>query len=72
MENLKNKIFGDSDLNIGETSFPIQNPKFSGTKKIENPNGNTDLKKLTTTVSWVDRNEQTKTVMLETLIYNND
>jgi len=72
MENLKNMSFDNLDTGE-EIPFTIPAPtKFSGTETIEEWNSNEDLKKVTTVVSWVDRNEQEKTVMLETLIYNND
>ena len=73
MENLKNISFGSLSNTDSPESFTIPNQtKFSGTKNIEDSNGNTDLKKVTTTVSWNDRNGIPKEVKLETLIYNND
>jgi len=72
MENLKNMSFDSLIVTYsGEQGFDIPDQiKFSGTKTIERWNENVDLKKVTTIIRWVDRNEQTKTVMLETLIYN--
>lgn len=73
MENLKNMSFDSLIVtDPGEQEgFDIPDQiKFSGTKTIEIWNENVDLKKVTTIIRWVDRNEQTKTVMLETLIYN--
>jgi len=72
MENLKSMSF--SNLDTGEAiSFTIPAPtKFSGTKTIKIWNGNSDLKEVTTKVSWNDRNSIYKEVKLETLIYNND
>ena len=72
MENLKNMSF-DSLYIVFQESFTIPtSTKFSGTKTIEIWNSNVDLKKVTTVISWNDRNGNTKEVMLETLIYNND
>ena len=66
MENLKNISFDSLDNTDSPEFFIIPNQtKFSGTKNIENSNGNADLKKVTITVSWED-----KEVELVTLIYD--
>ena len=72
MENLKNMSFNSLGI-VEQTPFTIPTPtKFSGTKTIEIWNDNVDLKKVTTEVSWFDRNGNSKNVVTETLIYNND
>ena len=73
MENIKNTSFGNLVASGVEAPFTIPAPTiFSGTKTIKIWNGNSDLKEVTTKVSWNDRNEIPKEVKLETLIYNND
>ena len=74
MEEIKNKSFGD----ITVTGDPTANPPVDipGTKfkrKVTVANEVEDeLKKVTTVISWDDRNGIYKEVKLETLIYNDD
>ncbi len=72
MENVKNMDF--ELIIITDEENPgvpeILNGKFNRlvTVVVEND----DLKKVTTTVSWMNRKEEEKTVTIETLIYNKD
>ena len=70
MEDIKNMDF--AEISVVELT-QIEVTKF-WREVFVNPSveGNLNLIKVTTEVSWVDRNEQEKTVMLETLIYNKD
>ena len=73
MEEIKNTPFeyiigdppDDPPADIAGTKFQR---KVTVTQYLDD--GIDDLKKITTVVRWVDRNEQTKMVMLETLIYD--
>jgi len=73
MEEIKNKSFEDigDESGYGYILIPEQT-KFERKLTVTVDDSIDDLKKATTVVRWIDRNEQTKTVMLETLIYNND
>ena len=74
MEDIKNKSFEEIVNDPYDPDDPLGQIKFQRevTVTADVDGSIDDLKKVTTIVSWVDRNEQTKTVMLETLIYNND
>jgi len=81
MEDIKNKSFGEIVNDLYNPNDPLGQIKFKRSVNVDyiNDDGDianegevTNLKQVTLTVSWVDRNEQEKTVMLETLIYNND
>jgi len=70
MEDIKNMDFDlitNENLNTPETI----DEKFTRVVNVENEVEG-DLKKVTTVVSWYDRNGIQKDVKLETLIYNND
>jgi len=66
MEDIKNMDF---ELIIYDEE--IIDEKFTRVVNVENEAGG-ELKKVTTIVSWDDRNGIHKEVKLETLIYNND
>ncbi|MBA7495631.1 hypothetical protein ES702_06220 [subsurface metagenome] len=72
MEEIKNKSFGDI---IGDppADSPADIPGTKFKRKVTVADEVTDeLKKVTTVISWDDRNGIPKEVKLETLIYNND
>ncbi len=72
MEDIKNMDFDSLEI-IDETSFTIPAPtKFGRIVIVDDYDSIADLKTITTTVSWEDRNGDTKEVILETLIYNNN
>jgi prepilin-type N-terminal cleavage/methylation domain-containing protein len=67
MEEITNTTF---DGIVSETSA-IPQTKFTCNVSVENPySGDTDLKKVTTTVSWLNRNGESKSVELISIIYN--
>jgi hypothetical protein len=72
MEEIKNKSFGDiTDDPLNGTPADITGTKFKRKVTVENKVTD-ELKKVTTEVSWFDRNGNSKNVVTETLIYNND
>ena len=68
MEDIKNKPF-DSISSESPADY-IPDTKFK--REVTVDDSIADFKKITTTVSWDDRNGIYKDVKLETLIYNND
>jgi len=74
MEEIKNMSFGDIENEPSDGSYIIiqEQTKFERKVTAVVDDSIDDLKKVTTVVRWVNRDEQTKTIILETLIYNND
>ena len=73
MEEIKNKSFGDiTNDPLDGTPADITGTKFKRKVIVNVDDDIDDLKKVTTIVSWDDRNGIPKEVKLETLIYNND
>jgi len=69
MEEIKNKPFGKIEPESpADIHTDVPGTKFQRKVKVDEIEDG--LKKVTTTVSWTNRNEQPKTVTLETLIYN--
>ena len=68
MEEIKNKPFVQIE---NEDLTKISGTKFKREVDVEDEVAG-ELKKVTTKVSWFDRNGNSKNVVTETLIYNND
>ncbi len=74
MEDIKNMDFGEIVNNPVDPNDPpadIPGTKFKRKVTVADEVAG-ELKKVTTEVSWFDRNGNSKNVVTETLIYNND
>ena len=74
IEDIKNTPFdniADSSITTEEISGKILTINLISINSTVGENNDSNLKEVTVTVSWFDRNENQKNVVTETLIYNN-
>jgi prepilin-type N-terminal cleavage/methylation domain-containing protein len=75
IEDIKNTPFGniaDSSTTTEEISGKILTIDLISINSTVGENNDSNLKEVTVTVSWFDRNGNQKNVVTKTLIYNND